>query len=280
MHEVELYHHGIRGQRWGVRRFQDYDGTSLKNAYVKARTAKTAKKVESAKQKAKQSVDELKSAMVKEGFNKKFKGHVSRDEFYDGNMKLIKLDRKGLLAEGDLWAAKQKHENKEIAVKRQFDKTADKQYKKALNKIDQGIAEETRDYHDNKKLATTMHNKADKYKDKAEIASEKGNVAKAEKLQAKSAKFEGAAKTYNKAASDHLKNISKGYDITERYIKSANRDGLKISSKRTNRSVTRGSEWVMNALGYVGAGLIGSPVAVVSTKSVLGTKYNVKKPKG
>lgn len=53
MYEVELYHHGIRGQKWGVRRFQDYDGTSLKNAYVKAKTARTAKRVEIATQAAK-----------------------------------------------------------------------------------------------------------------------------------------------------------------------------------------------------------------------------------
>ena len=44
MYEVELYHHGIKGQKWGVRRFQDYDGTSLRNAYVREKTSKTAKK--------------------------------------------------------------------------------------------------------------------------------------------------------------------------------------------------------------------------------------------
>jgi hypothetical protein len=40
MYETELYHHGIKGQRWGVRRFQNYDGTLT--AKGKAKELKTA----------------------------------------------------------------------------------------------------------------------------------------------------------------------------------------------------------------------------------------------
>lgn len=48
-YQAELYHHGIKGQKWGVRRFQNLDGsyTSLgKNKYSKGKTVlETAKTI-------------------------------------------------------------------------------------------------------------------------------------------------------------------------------------------------------------------------------------------
>ena len=57
MKKNELYHHGILGQKWGIRRFQNYDGTLIKKNKEltpeeqaekearKARNAETRKKV-------------------------------------------------------------------------------------------------------------------------------------------------------------------------------------------------------------------------------------------
>lgn len=41
--DKELYHHGIKGQRWGIRRFQNYDGTRIRKGSEPA-TSPVAKK--------------------------------------------------------------------------------------------------------------------------------------------------------------------------------------------------------------------------------------------
>lgn len=184
----ELYHHGIRGQKWGVRQFQNYDGT--------------------------------------------------------------------LTAKGKLHTAGQ--------------------YKSALNKIDKSLAKERRAYSDEKRSASKFKNKSDKLVEKSKTSDDEMLTIK---LKKQVDKYDAKAADHDAKAEAHANNIAKGQQITKNIISNAQKEGYTVSSKLTRRNVTKGSEWVMNAIGYVGAGLIGSPVAVVSTKSMVGTKYNVKKPK-
>lgn len=60
MYRDELYHHGIKGQRWGVRRFQNADGSLTKRGekrYAK-QVARAAKKAEKAERKAAKAAQE------------------------------------------------------------------------------------------------------------------------------------------------------------------------------------------------------------------------------
>ena len=94
---------------------------------------------------------------------------------------------------------------------------------------------------------------------------------------AKANKYANVSNTYRKTAAEHASNIAKGYELTGKYIEKAESEGLKVSSKSVSRNVTRGSEWVLNALSYVSSYYTG--VAVIGTHHVEGRKYNVRRPK-
>ena len=52
MNNAELYHHGVKGQRWGIRRYQNRDGSLT--AYGKKRYAKELAKLEAEKKRVRQ----------------------------------------------------------------------------------------------------------------------------------------------------------------------------------------------------------------------------------
>lgn len=52
MNNTELYHHGVKGQRWGVRRYQNKDGSLT--SYGKNRYAKELAKLEAEKERVRQ----------------------------------------------------------------------------------------------------------------------------------------------------------------------------------------------------------------------------------
>ena len=52
MNNAELYHHGVKGQRWGIRRYQNKDGSLT--AYGKKRYTKELAKLEAEKKRVRQ----------------------------------------------------------------------------------------------------------------------------------------------------------------------------------------------------------------------------------
>ena len=52
MNNAELYHHGVKGQRWGIRRYQNKDGSLT--PYGKKRYAKELAKLEAEKKRVRQ----------------------------------------------------------------------------------------------------------------------------------------------------------------------------------------------------------------------------------
>ena len=63
--DSDLYHHGIKGQRWGIRRYQNYDGSYTKKGlkrYQESETAYTNAKGKLKEAKASKNVDDIKAA--------------------------------------------------------------------------------------------------------------------------------------------------------------------------------------------------------------------------
>ena len=78
----ELYHHGIKGQRWGIRRYQNEDGTLTEEG--RARYGKELKRLQAAEEKA--SLES--NALYKKKFLRPFKTPIG-DFFIDRKLKRI-----------------------------------------------------------------------------------------------------------------------------------------------------------------------------------------------
>ena len=188
MYETELYHHGVKGQRWGVRRYQNYDGTL---------TAKGKKR-------------DLKTAG---------------------------------------------------------------QYKRALNRIDQGLAEEGHYLRKANAKFDKAFNKQDKLMDKQMAAYEAGNFRKGMSLDKK---VDKAMKKTNMALDEieaHKKYINAGQKLSSKLINEAKQKGYKVESKEISRIANTGQY-------YLHAYLLGAPIsAAMNAEYVDGKSYKVKKPK-
>ena len=70
--ENELYHHGVKGQKWGVRRYKNSDGSLTDNG--KKRVAKLSAKINKADKKAIESFNSSKKHFQDKKFFSKEKG--------------------------------------------------------------------------------------------------------------------------------------------------------------------------------------------------------------
>lgn len=224
MYEVELYHHGIKGQKWGVRRFQDYDGKSIGGS-----STLRIKRLRS-------KVDKL---------NKK-----SEDYYYSKYKPSVEDERGGLKESSSTnrYSRKLSKINQQLGKAQDRLKTAEekndaKAYKKALNNIDQGLSEERRDASDSFRSTVVYYNAANKFGSKSDKALSKGNQQKADKYMAKAMDYMRRATSEATSLSEHKKNIQHGQDLTKRLIEEASSKNYNVTSRRFNRNVSQLSDF-------------------------------------
>lgn len=168
----ELYHHGVKGQKWGIRRYQNYDGSytkaGLKRYYAaKEKYDKAEDRVKRAKESG--SKTELTNARIemkraKRELNKHYK-HLKQDKLADQGKELYSKG-KTITGNNDLTrtlaaiSAGLLTINKDEVLKRlgvNSDISENKKLKKILTAAvaSTGVAVSAKglkDYHDNKRL--------------------------------------------------------------------------------------------------------------------------------
>lgn len=78
MQDEIIYHHGIKGMKWGVRRYQNYDGSYTKRGLERYRSAMD--KYESAKSKASEAKENYKSGKASKYEYKSAKKKVKEEK--------------------------------------------------------------------------------------------------------------------------------------------------------------------------------------------------------
>lgn len=86
-----LIHHGIKGQKWGIRRFQNYDGTLIKNGVSSIKDS-VSNTIEGIKKKKKELHTKKLEKIKNSGDSKKIYKHVSEFSAKDLNDAMAKIN--------------------------------------------------------------------------------------------------------------------------------------------------------------------------------------------
>lgn len=125
-YESELMHHGVKGMKWGVRRYQNKDGTLNSKGKKKLAAYKKYKTLSSSYDKAAHkansywNVDEHDGPMnakAKKLHSEWGKAHNTKIDFYNANRKDIKAGRKIAAKLGDKRASFEYHRSKQYKQK-------------------------------------------------------------------------------------------------------------------------------------------------------------------
>lgn len=245
-----MEHHGILGQKWGIRRYQNPDGTLT----------------DAGKKRYFVGPNDIKEKLHKRSSDlsikadKKFGKEIEKMSLAERNAKEDELRARRTEIYEDLLRTDKQYGK----ISAQYDKKFANAFRKKLNDLDKAIAFNKRD-------ASDYEVRTAKYERKAEKAQEKGNSTKYDKAVAKAEKF------HNKVM-EAYKNIEKGNKDTKEIVSRLKKMGFKVDIKPTLRNTDRPRDILKNIATSTALGLYGS-VYLNSYHFSDGYKYNVKSVK-